>query len=67
MVSGYIDESGNLQQGGEVRLYRIRKDWETLTFDQVRQDAAEIYESSVSSVTDAQIQAVLDQYEDRLE
>ena len=25
MVSGYIDDSGNLQQGGEVRLYRIRK------------------------------------------
>ena len=63
MVSGYIDESGNLQQGGDVRLYRIRKDWETLTFDQVRQDAAEIYETSVSGVSDAQIQAVLDQYE----
>ena len=31
MVSGYIDENGNLQQGGDVRLYRIRKDWETLT------------------------------------
>ena len=29
MVSGYIDENGNLQQGGDVRLYRIRKDWET--------------------------------------
>ena len=63
MVSGYIDDSGNLQQGGEVRLYRIRKDWETLTFDQVRQDAAEIYETSVSGVSDAQMQAVLDQYE----
>jgi len=63
MVSGYIDDSGNLQQGGEVRLYRIRKDYETLTFDQVRQDAAEIYETTVSSVTDAQMQAVLDQYE----
>ena len=63
MVSGYIDENGNLQQGGDVRLYRIRKDWETLTPDQVRQDAAEIYETSVSGVSDAQIQAVLDQYE----
>ena len=30
MVSGYIDENGNLQQGGDVRLYRIRKDWELL-------------------------------------
>ena len=64
MVSGYIDESGNLQQGGEVRLYRIRKDWETLTADQVRQDAAEIYETTVSGVSDAQIQAVMDQYEE---
>ena len=63
MVSGYIDDTGNLQQGGEVRLYRIRKDWETLTYSQVRQDASEIYETTVSGVTDAQIQAVLDQYE----
>ena len=63
MVSGYIDDTGNLQQGGDVRLYRIRKGWETLTSAQVRQDASEIYETTVSGVTDAQIQAVLDQYE----
>jgi len=63
MVSGYIDDSGNLQSGGAVRLYRIRKGWETLTYDQVRLDAAEIYETTVSGVTDAQIQLVLDQYE----
>ena len=64
MVSGYVDANGDLVSGGEVRLYRIRKGWETLTVDQVRQDAAEIYETSVSGVTDAQIQAVLDQYEE---
>ena len=58
MVSGYVDANGDLVQGGEVRLYRIRKGWETLTFDQVRLDAAEIYETSVSGVTDAQIQAL---------
>lgn len=63
LVSGYVDDAGNLQQGGDVRLYRIRKGWETLTADQVRLDAAEMYETSVSGVTDAQIQAVLDQYE----
>ena len=40
MVSGYIDDTGNLQQGGDVRLYRIRKGWETLTYSQVRQDAS---------------------------
>ena len=63
LVSGYIGSDGTLQSGGAVRLYRIRKGWETLTFDQVRVDAAEIYETSVSGVTDAQIQLVLDQYE----
>ena len=64
MVSGYVDANGDLVSGGEVRLYRIRKGWETLTVDQVRLDAAEMYETSVSGVTDAQIQAVLDQYEE---
>ena len=63
LVSGYIGSDGTLQSGGAVRLYRIRKGWETLTFDQLRVDASEIYETTVSGVTDAQIQAVLDQYE----
>ena len=63
MVSGYIDASGNLVQADSIRIYRIRKDWETLSFDKVRLDAAEIYETTVASVTDAQIQAVIDQYE----
>ena len=62
MVSGYIDDSGTLQTGGDARIYRIRKDWETLTYDQVRQDAAEFFETSVSVVSDAQIQVVIDQY-----
>ena len=56
LVSGYIGSDGNLQSGGAVRLYRIRKGWETLTFDQVRVDAAEIYETSVSA-TDASLLA----------
>ena len=63
LVSGYINADGNLTSGGDVRLYRIRKGWKSLTFDQVRQDAAEIYEKSISTVTDADIQAVLDQYQ----
>jgi len=63
MVKGYIDANGDIQNGDEVRIYRIRKDWETLTYDQVRLDAAEIYETTVSAVTDAQIQDVIDQYE----
>ena len=63
LVGGYIDDAGDLQQGGDVRIYRIRKNYESLTFDQVRLDAAEINETTVSSVSDAQMQAVLDQYE----
>jgi len=62
MVKGYISD-GSVVDDDEVRIYRIRKDWETLTFDQVRLDAAEIYETTVSAVTDAQIQDVIDQYE----
>ena len=65
MVSGYIDGvGGNLTTGDDVRLYRIRKGWETLTYDQVRVDAAEMNETTVSGVSDAQIQAILDQYEE---
>ena len=56
--------SGNLTTGDDVRLYRIRKGWETLTYDQVRVDAAEMNETTVSGVSDAQIQAILDQYEE---
>ena len=65
MVSGYIDGVGGpLTRGDDVRLYRIRKGWENLTYDQVRLDAAEMNETTVSGVTDAQIQEVLDQYEE---
>ena len=63
---GYIDASGNhITQSDDprVRLYRIRKDWETLTADQVRQDAAEQAEIELSAVSDAQIKAIMDQYE----
>lgn len=63
---GYIDANGNhigQAQDPRVRIYRIRKDWETLTADQVRQDAAEQAEIEVADVTDAQIQTILDQYE----
>jgi hypothetical protein len=63
LVSGYIGEDGNMVTGGDVRIYRIRKDWASLSLDQLRQDAAEVYETSIGSVTDAQIQTVLDQYE----
>ncbi len=63
MVRGYVNADGSVNNDDVVRIYRIRKDWETLTANQVRLDAAEIFETTVSSVTDAQIQNVLDQYE----
>ncbi|SVC52321.1 uncharacterized protein METZ01_LOCUS305175, partial [marine metagenome] len=63
LVSGYIGADGNMVTGGDVRIYRIRKDWASLSLDQLRQDAAEVNEISIGSVTDAQIQTVLDQYE----
>ena len=61
---GYILNGEHMTQAKDprVRLYRIRKDWETLTANQVRQDAAEQAEIAAGAVTDGQIQAVLDQY-----
>ena len=61
---GYILNGEHMTQAKDprVRLYRIRKDWETLTANQVRQDAAEQAEIAPGQVTDTQIQAVLDQY-----
>ncbi len=62
---GYIDANGNhvtQSQDPRVRLYRIRRDWETLTADQVRQDAAEQAEIELSAVSDAQIESIIDQY-----
>ena len=34
------------------KIVSYRKGWETLTYDQVRLDAAEIYETTVSGVSD---------------
>ncbi len=61
---GYILNGEHITQSKDprVRLYRIRKDWETLTANQVRLDAAELNEIPPGQVTDGQIQAVLDQY-----
>lgn len=43
----------------DVRIWRIRRDWATAD---LRQDAAEVNEIALSNVSDAQIQAVRDQY-----
>jgi len=61
---GYILNGVHMTQAKDprVRLYRIRKDWETLTLNQVRTDAAELNETTAGLVTDTQIQKVIDQY-----
>ena len=59
-VKGYIGANGVATDG--VRMYRIRKDWATLSPAMVRQETAEYFEISIGSVTDADIQVVLDNY-----
>ena len=59
-VKGYIGASGVATDG--VRVYRIRKDWASLTPAMIRQETAEYFEISIGSVTDADMQTVLDNY-----
>lgn len=47
------------RDGQSVRIYRIRRDWETAN---LRQDAAELEEKALSAVTDAEIAVVREQY-----
>lgn len=52
----------------DVRMYRIRRDYKALGgpgnySEELRRDAAESNEIPISEVTDAQMQAVLDQYD----
>ena len=59
-VKGYIGANGVATDG--VRMYRIRKDWATLSPAMVRQETAEYFEIPIGSVTDGDIQSVLDNY-----
>lgn len=61
---GYILNGEHITQSKDprVRIHRIRKDWETLTANQVRQGAAELNQVTPGKVTDGQIQEILDQY-----
>ena len=65
-VPGWINDDGTATDpdGERVRLYRIRADWATLTPGQVKQDAAEIYNVALANVTDAMIEAVINQYKE---
>ena len=59
-VKGYIGANGVATDG--VRMYRIRKDWATLSPAMIRQETAEYFEIPIGSVTDSDIQVVLDNY-----
>ncbi len=47
-----------------ARIYRIRRDWATLTNSQVKQDAAEVNMKTFNDVSDAECEAVIAQYAD---
>ncbi|MBH09835.1 MAG: hypothetical protein CMG74_05650 [Candidatus Marinimicrobia bacterium] len=59
-VKGYIGSGGVGTDG--VRVYRIRKDWASLTPAMIRQETAEYFEIPIGSVSDADMQVVLDNY-----
>ncbi|HWP81954.1 MAG TPA: T9SS type A sorting domain-containing protein [Bacteroidota bacterium] len=46
----------------DVRIYRIRRDYASMSMDELRRDAADVNEIRATDVNDAQVQAVLDQY-----
>lgn len=46
----------------ESRIYRIRRDYFDMPLEELRRDAAEVYEMEAALVTEAQMQAVREQY-----
>jgi hypothetical protein len=66
-VAGWIDENGNPADPNNerVKIWRIRDDWQTLTYDQVRNDAMILNQlGGIGEVTDAMCQDIIDQYEE---
>lgn len=61
-VAGRIISAGHAASANDpdVRIYRIRRDWQTAD---LRQDAAELNTKSLASVTDGDVAAVRAQYE----
>lgn len=47
----------------DVRIYRIRRDYASMSEAELKQDAAESFEMPLSQVPDADMQAIYDQYE----
>ncbi len=66
VVNGQIRVGGQTYRVGTRavldHIYRIRSDWRTLVPAEVLQDAAEFYRKTAGSVTDAEIQALIEQY-----
>ncbi len=62
---GRILPSGEAQDPAhaEVRLYRVRPDFASLTDIQLRSDAAEQFEKSIVSVTEAEIELIRSRYQ----
>ncbi|HYQ87702.1 MAG TPA: hypothetical protein VES59_10715 [Bacteroidota bacterium] len=60
-VGGRIISKGVAEPAGDqsVRIYRIRRDWQTAD---LRQDAAELNNKAISAVSQADIDAVREQY-----
>ena len=65
MTPGRIISVGNPQNPNdpEVRIYRIRPDWQTVSDDELIPDAAELLSIDPSQVTQSQIDAVRAQYD----
>lgn len=62
---GWIEADGTEcdKEDPRVKIWRIRPDYETLTYDMVRRDAMEVNGlTSQADVSDAMCQAIIDQY-----
>jgi len=61
LIAGAILSPGNAEKpdAADVRIWRIRRDWETAD---LRQDAAEYFNKSLVDVTDDDVQKLRDQY-----
>ncbi|MCG3120845.1 MAG: hypothetical protein ALAOOOJD_03740 [bacterium] len=64
---GYVTGSGATAApanpgDADVRAYRVRRDWQIMSDDELKRDAAETNEIGVAEVSAAQMQKVKDQY-----
>lgn len=65
--AGWIEDDGTAASASDerVKIWRIRPDYATLTYAQVKQEAMELNQlSSLAEVTDNMCQEVIDQYEE---